>query len=212
MNLNSFRFIIYFAALFVVMVMLQLLRKKSKAIGTAQLILLLAFSYFFILKSDWRFCICIAAVTLLTYALGLLIEKTHSKKFLTGGGIALLIICAFFSTLNDPIGMYINQYGNRFLFFFVALIGILGTICISFRFESSEILLYFGRNSIMFYATHFFTLRVIKAFLVRMVGSDDFSVYPLFLLAYMILIPAETTIVWFINKKTPWMFGKKTIS
>ena len=100
MNLNSFRFIIYFAALFVVMVMLQLLRKKSKAIGTAQLILLLAFSYFFILKSDWRFCICIAAVTLLTYALGLLIEKTHSKKFLTGGGIALLGILAYFKYTN----------------------------------------------------------------------------------------------------------------
>ena len=35
MSLNSFHFVIYFAVLFVVMVVLQLLRKKSKAIGTA---------------------------------------------------------------------------------------------------------------------------------------------------------------------------------
>ena len=90
MSLNSFHFVIYFAVLFVVMMMLQLLRKKSKAIGTVQLVLLLAFSYFFILKSDWRFCFCVAAVTALTYGLAILIErceeKNGSKFWLIGGG------------------------------------------------------------------------------------------------------------------------------
>ena len=86
MSLNSFRFVVSFAALFVMMVVLQLLRKKNKTFGTAQLLLLLAFSYYFILKSDWRFCVCIAAVTLITYALGILIEKSNSKICLSGGG------------------------------------------------------------------------------------------------------------------------------
>lgn len=95
MSLNSFRFVIYFAALFVVVVVLQLIRKKTAVAGKAQLILLLAFSYFFILKSDWRFCICVAAVTALTYVLAILIEKNAGKKsskiLLTGGGLRYLV-------------------------------------------------------------------------------------------------------------------------
>lgn len=90
MSLNSFRFIIYFAALLIVMVLLQLLRKRSNTAGTVQLLLLLAFSYFFILKSDWRFCVCVAAVTFITYALGILIEKTRSKLWLIGGVLRYL--------------------------------------------------------------------------------------------------------------------------
>lgn len=90
MSLNSFHFVVYFAVLFIVMMVLQLLRKKNKVFGSVQLVLLLAFSYFFILKSDWRFCVCIAAVTLLTYALGILIEKLHSKILLTGGVLLYL--------------------------------------------------------------------------------------------------------------------------
>ena len=90
MSLNSFRFGVYFVALLVVMVVLQLLRKKYKVFGTEQIVLLLAFSYYFILKSDWRFCVCVAAVTFITYALGILIEKTNSKLWLIGGVLRYL--------------------------------------------------------------------------------------------------------------------------
>ena len=92
MSLNSFRFVIYFAALFVVMVVLQLLRKKTAIAGKVQLPLLLAFSYFFILKSDWRFCICVAAVTVLTYVVAIRIEKAEGgKPWLIGGVLRYLV-------------------------------------------------------------------------------------------------------------------------
>ena len=92
MSLNSFRFVIFFVALFVVMVVLQLLRKKTAFFRKVQLILLLAFSYFFILKSDWRFCICVAAVTVLTYVVAIRIEKAEGgKPWLIGGVLRYLV-------------------------------------------------------------------------------------------------------------------------
>ena len=110
MSLNSFRFIILFAVLFVVMIVLQLVRKKTAIAGKVQLLLLLAFSYFFILKSDWRFCICVAAVTALTYVLAILIEKNSGERrrkiLLTGGGIALLGILAYFKYTN----FFVNSF------------------------------------------------------------------------------------------------------
>lgn len=112
MSLNSFRFGVYFVALLVVMVVLQLLRKKYKVFGTEQIVLLLAFSYYFILKSDWRFCVCVAAVTFITYALGILIEKTNSKLWLIGGGIALLGFLAYFKYTNFFVNSFRQLIGR----------------------------------------------------------------------------------------------------
>ena len=86
MNLNSFSFIVFFAAIVAVMAILQIIRKKFTNVGKLQLIFLLLFSYFFILKSDWRFCVCIIIITLLTYFSGMWINSTHSAKILVGGG------------------------------------------------------------------------------------------------------------------------------
>ena len=116
MSLNSFRFVIFFVALFVVMVVLQLLRKKTAFFRKVQLILLLAFSYFFILKSDWRFCICVAAVTVLTYVVAIRIEKTeNSKNWLIGGGIALLGILAYFKYTNFFVNSFRQLVGADFV-------------------------------------------------------------------------------------------------
>ena len=106
MNLNSFSFIIYFICAIVVMGVLQIVRKKDSNIITLQFLFLLAFSFFFILKSDWRFCICITAVILLTYSLGLILNKTHSFKILMGGSMALVIFLAYFKYTN----FFINSF------------------------------------------------------------------------------------------------------
>lgn len=58
MTLNSFHFVVYFAAFVVVLALLQLVKRKYEVVGKAQLILLLLFSYFFIYKSSWKFCVC----------------------------------------------------------------------------------------------------------------------------------------------------------
>jgi D-alanyl-lipoteichoic acid acyltransferase DltB (MBOAT superfamily) len=85
MTLSSFSFMLFLLAVLAVMAVLQLLRKRVSFAGKSQIIILLLFSYFFILKTDYRFCICVGAVALVSYWFGLWIEKTHNPKILTGG-------------------------------------------------------------------------------------------------------------------------------
>jgi alginate O-acetyltransferase complex protein AlgI len=100
MSLHSFSFLLFFAAIVAVMTALQLARIKLPAAGALQLWFLLLCSYFFLLKTDWRFCACIAVVTLLTYGLGRRIEKTRSARLLIGGITALLLFLAYFKYTN----------------------------------------------------------------------------------------------------------------
>ena len=88
MSLNSFIFIIYFAVLLAPLAILQLLRKKKEAVSRIQVCILLLFSYFFIFKSDWRFCLCVIGVTAISYFVALMIDgNKNSKRWLTGGGL-----------------------------------------------------------------------------------------------------------------------------
>ena len=87
MTLNSFHFVVYFAAFIVVLALLQLVRRKYEVVGKAQLILLLLFSYFFIYKSSWKFCVCVLAYTCFVYVVGLFAKK--NKVVLSTGIIAL---------------------------------------------------------------------------------------------------------------------------
>lgn len=112
MNLNSFSFIVFFAAIVAVMAILQIIRKKFTNVGKLQLIFLLLFSYFFILKSDWRFCVCIIFITLLTYFSGMWINSTHSAKILVGGGVLLILFLAYFKYTN----FFINSFRSMIRF------------------------------------------------------------------------------------------------
>ena len=92
MTLNSFIFLVYFAILLMILLFLQMLRllfqsnvTAEKMASRCQIILLLIFSYFFLAKSDWRFCLCVFAVTAIAYCAGL----THSKILKIGGGYCI---------------------------------------------------------------------------------------------------------------------------
>ena len=100
MSLNSFHFIIYFTILLVLLAVLQLFRKRRETLGKIQLLFLLLFSYFFIFKSDLRFCLCIIGVTAISYFFAIRIEKANSKFWLTGGAIALVLILGYFKYAN----------------------------------------------------------------------------------------------------------------
>ena len=84
MSLNSFHFILYFFVLFLVLLLIEWgkhVRKQDTGfLGRIQLLMLVVFSYFFIYKSDWRFCICVFAVTVITYVIALAIQKREQKK------------------------------------------------------------------------------------------------------------------------------------
>ena len=113
MSLNSFIFIFYFAVLLVPMAILQQLRKRKEELGRIQLLLLLLFSYFFILKTDWRFCLCVIGVTALSYFVALMIDENKgSKCWLIVGGIALILILGYFKYANFFLNSLCSAFGH----------------------------------------------------------------------------------------------------
>lgn len=108
MTLNSFYFVVYFAAFVVVLALLQLIRRKYEVVGKVQLILLLLFSYFFIYKSSWKFCICVLAYTCFVYVVGLFVKK--NKVVLSLGIIASILMLGYFKYTN----FFISEFGRVF--------------------------------------------------------------------------------------------------
>ena len=106
MTLNSFHFVVYFAAFVVVLSILQLVRRKYEVVGKAQLILLLLFSYFFIYKSSWKFCVSVLAYTCFVYVVGLFAKK--NKVVLATGIIASILMLGYFKYTN----FFISEFGR----------------------------------------------------------------------------------------------------
>ena len=107
MSLNGFRFLILFAAIFFILLLLQVGRKgKADYIcGRIQLVILLLFSYALIFSVDIRFGICILAETVITYIIGRLIK--NCQKILTGGGITLLLLMLGYFKYSD---FFVNSF------------------------------------------------------------------------------------------------------
>lgn len=96
MNLHSLFFLLCFAVLWLVLFGLQLLEKRNRFCGTVQLCLLLLFSLYFLYRFDWRFCVCILAVTVIAYLDGILIARTKRRLFLVFGVAVLLGFLAYY--------------------------------------------------------------------------------------------------------------------
>lgn len=112
MSLNSLIFIIYFAVLLVPLAILQQLKKRKEELDRIQLLLLLLFSYFFIIKTDWRFCLCVIGVTAISYLFALMIDERKSSKFwLIFGCIALILILGYFKYANFFLNSLFSAFG-----------------------------------------------------------------------------------------------------
>lgn len=107
MSLNSFNFVISGMGLSMVLGLLQLFKKKNDVVGRVQLLFLLLFSYFFIFTSDFKFCICVLIVTMITYICGRLMGKSAgNRKVLIGGCILLIGFLAYFKYTNFFISSF----------------------------------------------------------------------------------------------------------
>ena len=119
MSLNSFHFILYFFVLFLVLLLIEWgkhIRKQDTGfLGRIQLLMLVVFSYFFIYKSDWRFCICVFAVTVITYVIALAIQKREQKKrlWLITGIVLLLVILGYFKYTNFFLSGFLRLLGTQ---------------------------------------------------------------------------------------------------
>lgn len=111
MTLNSFYFVVYFAILYIILFTLQRFRNRGgvdRKISCIQLILLLLFSYFFIYKSSWKFCVCVLAYTCFVYVSGLFAKK--NKVVLATGIIASILMLGYFKYTN----FFISEFGRVF--------------------------------------------------------------------------------------------------
>ena len=111
MSINSFRFLCIFALLIIIVAGVQLIGKKSGGVRKAQLGILLLFSYYCIFKADWRFCLCVLAVTLIAYTIALLFEKTKNPKILVGGGTTLVLFLGYFKYTNFFVNSFRALFG-----------------------------------------------------------------------------------------------------
>ena len=111
MALNSFTFIIYFTLLLILMFICQLFRKNDMlkhTFGQIQIYILLLFSYFFIYKSSWRFCICVLLYTCFVYLVGLRLKQ--NRWLLMAGVVVSVLMLGYFKYTN----FFITEFGRLF--------------------------------------------------------------------------------------------------
>ena len=120
MALNSFKFMILFFGMLVILILLQVGRawqaEETDRIGYVcerlQLIILLFFSYGLIFSADIRFGICILIETVITYIIGRLLKSVKHQKILNIGGIiALLSILGYFKYCEFFLNSFLNIGG-----------------------------------------------------------------------------------------------------
>ena len=132
-------------------------------------------------------------------------EKIH--------GICLLVFCvvAILSYFNQPIGMYVNDYGNKVMFLLTAMIGIFATLDLSCCLRNSKKLAWIGRNSIIIFVTHFQILDTMKLGM-KALTSLPYDTYPIYIFNFLVLMLVEIPLIIIVNKYVPFLFGKSKVS
>lgn len=91
MPLNSFRFLILFCGCLFLLFIIQLIGRNHKNARTIQKSVLLLASYSFIYLVNWKFCVSILFVTLISFGVGLTITNAKNKKAWLATSIVLLV-------------------------------------------------------------------------------------------------------------------------
>lgn len=91
------------------------------------------------------------------------ISKINPPIYLS---LILIVIAYFISKTNQRVDMQSNQYNNIVLFYFSALLNIVGYIGIVKKLPQISIFNFFGRNTIIILAFHGMALSFIKGFQV----------------------------------------------
>ena len=133
-----------------------------------------------------------------------------SKSLYKGLGWVSLLLCAIISFYNEPVGMYINQYGNKFLFTLTSVLGIFFIFDISVSLRNSLFLQWCGRESIIIYVMQFLVVRIVMALLSSIVPGFFYSIYPFYIITFLTVLVILVPIVWFSDRYLRWAFGKKS--
>lgn len=129
------------------------------------------------------------------------------SKYKGIGWIALLMV-ALLSACNEPIGMYINQYGNKLMFLLTSVLGIYGVYDISISAKNSSYLQWFGRQSIIVYILQFAVIRVVIAVTSMLIPNFIFDSYPFYILSFLLTLVILVPSTLFCSKYLKFAFGK----
>lgn len=126
MSLNSFNFVFFLCILLVVMSILQLFRRITsfKNVDRVQLIVLLAFSYAFVFFNNWKYCICLLVITIITYLAGIsinTIQDSRKKYVVIGVNSILILFLGYFKYTNFFFGSISGFFGMEYTLFKIIL-------------------------------------------------------------------------------------------
>ncbi len=136
------------------------------------------------------------------------------KKFLIliANLIISFLLVYVLSINNEIISMQSLDFGNPILFFLCAFLGINSIISLSMivaEMKCSDLLIYFGKNSIVIMCTHFYFCRLLLPYIIDMLGMLEYLYCLLteLILAVVVMI-IMIPIISFVNKYLYFIFGK----
>lgn len=217
----------FLACLFVVEVLYFIIFRNvyKKQYQFILLVAILLFSFvlyqFNIKGLPWS--IDIAFTMIIFYGLGTLLKDVLLKAEIKSlKNLIALIGIAFISTLivllvyntNDEAKVYVNIFGNYFLFLIGATAGIILMICLmkllTIFFKPYKFILFIGKSTLIILSLHLISGSVVKAIAYFGIGLP-LSVFELPAVTYFygissiaFLIP----VIFFIEKYTPFILGK----
>lgn len=118
MALNSFSFLIFFAAVLAVLSVLQLGRsessvKRDRVASSLQIAVILISSMLFMALADLRCLVSVLALTIIVYLLAIQTKKTRNKKFVAAGVIVSLAFLGYFKYCDFFVGGILRLLGLK---------------------------------------------------------------------------------------------------
>ena len=125
-----------------------------------------------------------------------------------GFGWIVLLIVALLSMLNEPIAMYLNLYGIKWLFVITSLLGIYAILDISVSIKNTAFFQYCGRESIILYVLQFCVIRIVLAVCTIFIPSFEYYQYPCFIISFLISMFVLIPMTWICAKYLKFAFGR----
>lgn len=146
---------------------------------------------------------------LLGYLCRPLLDVYSTNKYnFSGFGWIVLLITAMCSMCNEPIGMYINQYGYKILFLAVALLGIFSLSDISVSLQNTGFIQWCGKHSIILYILHPLVIKVVINLSSMFFSSFVYSRYPYYIFTFLVVMVILVPLASFCDKNLKFAFGK----
>lgn len=194
----------------------NLLKSKIKIIFI--LAIMYFISEFFIINRSvvlpWSIEISLTAI--IFFGIGFILKNNLKFDLINKNKIIFILLISIILNRysvenNSNIYMYNNIYGDYFTFYIGALSGINICIIIANILKKSQLLKFYGENSIIILATHIKLILILRG-LTEIIGIDIYGSYNSMIITGIIftsiILVLNTFVIKYINNKIPWIIGK----